>query len=65
MLVEWIGGTSRVYAPDVGIYADRGIPVEVPDGIAGQEPDGATRGSGLLAQTDNWRRARGGDEEDR
>lgn len=59
-LVEWIGGTSRVYVPDAGVYADRGVPVEVPDDVAGREPSGEDPGVGLLAQVDNWRRVPAG-----
>jgi hypothetical protein len=68
VLVEWVGGARRVYVPAAGIYADREVPVLVPDEVAGREPDGDDLGVGLLAQPSNWRRASGhggpGDEED-
>lgn len=56
-LVQWVGGADEVYVPAAGISARRGIPVEVPDDVAGSAPSGDLLGEGLLAQTSNWRPA--------
>jgi hypothetical protein len=65
--VVFLGGSPEVYVADAGVTAKRGVPVSVPDDVAGRAPSGTPGeegydpGSGLLAQTDNWSAVAGED----
>jgi len=60
--VEYVGPFDEVefeIAPGVWSSAKRGVPVEVPDELAGTAPEGDdSPGRGLLAQPDAWRSAK-------
>lgn len=58
MLLKYCGGTPLVYVPDAEVYVGRGDSVDVPDAVAGGEPDTDGPGEGLLAQP-IWRRVEG------
>ena len=47
----------RFFTGEIERSAVRGIPVAVPDGLAGRPPSGDDPGAGLLAQPDNWQPA--------
>lgn len=58
MWVQYDEGSPELYLPDAQVTARRGVPVEVPDDVAGRPPSGAPGdlGEGLLAQVRRWRK---------
>jgi hypothetical protein len=53
--VQFDAGSDQVYLPAAQVLAHRGVPVQVPDEVAGRAPSGDDEGAGLLAQADVWR----------
>lgn len=55
MWVQFDAGSDELFIPAAQVLAHRGVPVEVPDEVAGRAPDGDDEGVGLLAQAGMWR----------
>jgi hypothetical protein len=56
VIVEYLGPCAEVYLPQCGVTAARGEPVEVPDEVAGREPDQGWRRAlpGEMTPSGGW-----------
>lgn len=59
--VKYVGPFANVVVEVLGLEVEvaNGASIDVPDAVAGSAPKGDDPGSGLLAQTDNWKKAGG------
>lgn len=54
--VQYVGPQDERWLPDLGVTVLRGETIEVSQAFAGTEPTEDDLGSGLLAQSDVWKR---------